>query len=276
MEYAIVLFAVSIPAFSVLCWEFLDRCLKSGSFFHILDISQNQTRVYLGSRFSPNGFTYFLGKFYCGVFVSCICEASVQDQVSQLILFFSNHDDGWIMLCFWGCGGFDGQHLLLLQCTVTKSGSYFMELLNDVLTLFVSWLFQPVGIVGEESFINLCCLGKCCQGYILAVCFQKRSHIRKMIGEVIFPVLIPFRKIAIWVTEEWVQDLQTSFCQFNELIEVWGTQFFHYRYSTVLPYRAGEFRIFPLDIDDEMSHIVFGRKGMQMNTITQINKVKSI
>lgn len=47
-----------------------------------------------------------------------------------------------------------------------------------------------------------------------------------MIGEVIFPVLIPFRKIAIWVTKEWVQDLQTSFCQFNELIEVWGTQFF--------------------------------------------------
>jgi hypothetical protein len=58
--------------------------------------------------------------------------------------------------------------------------------------------------------------------------------------------------------------------------EVWGTQVFHYRYSTVLPNRAGEFRIFPLDIDDEMSHIVFGRKGMQMNTITQINKVKSI
>ena len=51
------------------------------------------------------------------------------------------------MLCFLGCGGLDGQHLLLLQCTVTKSGSYFMELLNDVLTLFVSWLFQPVGIV---------------------------------------------------------------------------------------------------------------------------------
>lgn len=78
-----------------------------------------------------------------------------------------------------GCGGLDGQHLLLLQCTVTKSGSYFMELLNNVLTLFVSWLFQPVGIVGEESFINLCRLGKCCQRYILAVCFQKRSHIRK-------------------------------------------------------------------------------------------------
>ena len=31
-----------------------------------------------------------------------------------------------------------------------------------------------------------------------------------------------------------------------------------------------------LKADDEMSHIVFDRKGMQMNTITQINKVKSI
>ena len=72
MVYTVVLFVVSVVPFTVLISEFFYRGMVGGFFFHILDISQDQARVNLGSGTSKKGFAYFLGKILGGVFMSLV------------------------------------------------------------------------------------------------------------------------------------------------------------------------------------------------------------